>query len=178
MFMEIFITDLNKIINRRDFISAALLKLGQADLKRFQKIKDENRALQFLTGRMLVLEVFGTDFETLETGKVISKKGGYLSLAHSNNFVVLATDDEPVGVDIEKIDEPRDFKAIAKRMKFGACENATDFCKKWTAYEADFKLGREFENPSHRFFEHAGFIICVSSLQKKQSKITIKKPPF
>ncbi|MBR2299831.1 MAG: hypothetical protein IJ870_04575 [Alphaproteobacteria bacterium] len=172
--MEIFITDLNKIINRRDFISAALLKLGHDDLKRFQKIKDEMHALQFLVGRMLVFEVFGGDFETLETGKVISKKA-YLSLAHSNNFVVLATDEEPVGVDIEKIDEQRDFKAVARRMKFENCENATDFCKKWTAYEADFKLGNEFENPFHRFFEYKGFIICISSLKNMQCNITLRQ---
>jgi len=164
--MQIFITDLKKIINRRDFVCKQLPKLSDVDLERFKNIKDELRALQFLVGRALILEHFGSDFETLKSGKVISK-GGYLSLAHSGNFVVLATDDEPIGVDIEKINQKRDFQKIAARMKLGACKDEKEFCKKWTAYEADFKLGLEHKNPSHQFIEHDGFMICIASLHSK-----------
>ena len=171
--MKVFITDLKKIINRQAFISAHLSDIMPADYQRSQNIKDENRLLQFLAGRILILENFGTDFETQSNGKIISNKG-YLSLAHSNNFVVLATDDEPIGVDIERIDNKRNFQKIALRMKFGKCNTVEDFYKKWTAYEADFKLNPNNKKTSHRFFVHDGFMICISSLRKKEINIKLQ----
>ncbi len=172
--MQIFITDLKKIINRQDFISVCSQRLCKNDFKRFQRITNEHRALQFLVGRMLISEQFGTDFEILPTGKIVSSKG-YLSLAHSNRFVVLATDDNPIGIDIEKTDETRDFQKMASRMNFGTCQTPKDFYKKWTAYEADFKLGLEFKNPKHQFIEHEEFIICISSLTSKTAEIIERK---
>jgi len=171
--MKLFITDLKKIINRQAFVCKHLSELNAADLARFENIKDEDRALQFLAGRVLILENFGTDFQTLPNEKIISTKG-YLSLSHSGDFVALATDDEPVGVDVEKIEQTRDFQKIAQRMKFGNCADSKEFCTKWTAYEADFKLGREFKNPHRRFIEHDGFMICISSLREKEINLKVK----
>ena len=107
--------------------------------------------------------------------EIVSKKG-FLCLAHSKNFVVLATDDEPVGVDIEKIDHTRPFEMIAKRKNFGVCKSAQDFYKKWTAYEADFKLSQQSPNPSHQFIEYHGFLICLSSSKEKAFQIIEKCP--
>lgn len=167
--MKIFITDLKKIINRRDFISAHLSDIMPADYQRSQNIKDENRLLQFLAGRLLLEKYLDEEF-TIESGKVIPQKN-FVSLAHSGDYVVLAVDEKPVGIDIEKIDQTRDFQKIAARMRFGVCKTAKDFCKKWTAYEADFKFGRRDKKPLHRFFEHDGFMICVSSLRRKEIKL-------
>ena len=86
----------------------------------------------------------------------------------------MATDNEPIGVDIEKIDQNRDFKKIAARMKFGLCQNVKEFYQKWTAYEADFKLGIKYKNPSHQFIEHDSFMICISSLSQKEITLTEK----
>lgn len=172
--MKLFIANLNQIINRQAFILAKTPELKSQDSLRLQKIKDENRLLQFLVGRLLLKEYLHNDFFCFENGKVVSDKL-FVSLAHSYHFVVLATDDHPIGVDIEKIDETRDFQKIALRMKFGSCQTAKDFCKKWTAYEADFKLGAKNAHPKHQFIEHDDFIICVSSLTRKTAELIEKK---
>ena len=171
--MKLFIANLNQIINRRDFISAQIPELNLSDSKRAKKIKNEQRLLQFLVGRLLLLEYLHTDFQTLESGKVVADNI-FVSLAHSDYFVVLAIDDKPIGVDIEKIDETRDFKKIANRLKFKNCQTAQDFTKSFTAYEADFKLGKEHNHPKHQFFERDGFIICVSSLTRKKIELIEK----
>ncbi len=174
--MKLFIANLNQIINRQAFILAQTPELKSQDSLRSQKIKDENRLLQFLVGRLLLKKYLDNDFFSFESGKVVSDKL-FVSLAHSHHFVVLAADDHPIGVDIEKIDESRDFQKIAMRMKFGTCQTAKDFCKKWTAYEADFKLGSKNTHPKHQFIERDDFMICISSLTRKTAEIVTHQLP-
>jgi len=170
--MKIFITDIKQIINRQNFVSAQILKLSEKDKARFDNIKCAKRALQFLIGRLLISEHLGQDFKTLPSGKVVSSKS-YLSIAHSGDFVVLSISEEPVGVDIEKINSNRDFQKIAQRLEFNNVETAEDFYRAFTAYEADFKLGSKVQNLTHCFFKCQDFLICVSAAQKALQNIEI-----
>lgn len=168
--MKLFITDLKKIIKRRDILFNAEKKLKQNDKIRFASFGAPNRALQFLTARMLIEKFVSPDYETLQSGKIVLKKG-FVSIAHSKNFVVVASSDTPVGVDIEKITEKKDFEKIAARMQFKNCHTPYDFFKNWTAYEADFKCDVPKKRKTHLFIDHQGFLICVSSFRIKNIEI-------
>ena len=89
--------------------------------------------------------------------------------------MILATDDEPIGIDIEKIDQKRNFLKIANRLKFKNCRTVQDFYKYFTAYEAEFKLGKEYQKPYHLFFEREDFMICVATLSKKSIETITQK---
>ena len=149
---------------------SAIQNLQANDKARFDAFLNQGRALQFLTGRMLIEKYISPDYQTLETGKIVLQKG-FVSVAHSKNFVVLAFDDEPIGIDIEKITNRKDFQTIAKRMKFKNCNTPYDFFKSWTAYEADFKCDAPKKRKTHLFIDHQGFLICVSSLGSKPLEI-------
>lgn len=88
-------------------------------------------------------------FRTPE-GKPVLAGGPCFNLSHSGNAVALASEDRPVGIDVEKIEET-DFSAIAERY-FTERERAqiahadfplAEFYRLWTARESALKrLGR------------------------------------
>lgn len=167
--MKLFIADLNQIIKRPDVLLAAQNRLQPNDKNRFESFSNRQRALQFLTARMIIEKFIGSDYQTLQSGK-ISLKDGFVSVSHCQNFVVVALSDEPVGVDIEKITNKKNFQKIAERMHFENCKTPYDFFKSWTAYEADFKCGKQ-NALSHTYIEHKDFLICVSSDTLKNTEI-------
>ena len=68
------------------------------------------------------------------------------SISHSDCWVVVGFSEYEIGVDIEKIQE-RDYKAIAKRMKFDLKEDSlSDFYRCWTIFEAEYKLQQKAKN--------------------------------
>ena len=168
--MKIYITDLTRLI-KHDFTDI-ISKLAQNDLRRLSCITNPHRRLQFLVGRMMIFKYFGHHFIIHNNGKPVSKKENhYFSLAHSNQYVVLAVSNHPVGVDIEKIATNRPFQAIAKRLKFKENLSCDEFYQFFTAYEADFKLGPEFEAPYHQFATYNDFMLCVSSVIQEDFEI-------
>lgn len=68
------------------------------------------------------------------------------SISHCQNYAVVVFNKTLVGIDIEEI-APRDFSAIAKRMKFELKENTLEsFYEAWTFYEAKYKLQKGVKN--------------------------------
>lgn len=160
--MKVFITDLTKIIKTSDFFEAHLLTLGRKDRTRFEKITNPNRKLQFLAGRLLIKNADVQNVCQTVSGKLVASDV-FLSLSHSKNYVMLATDVCPVGIDIEEINPNRDFQKIANRLRFKKPIDALDFYQMFTQFEADFKLGKEHPHPFHRFFVFHGFVVCLAS---------------
>ncbi len=176
--MEVFITDLSKIIKRANQFKAHIFRLSDQDQKRYFKITDKNRAFQFLIGRLLISQHIRQNVETLDTGKVVAKNC-FLSLSHSQNYVVLAVDSKPVGIDIEDISKTRDFEKIAQRLKINPCSNAVDFYREFTRYEADFKLDLGAQKKDYRFYLYHNFIICLATLYPFSSEISFyESVPF
>lgn len=71
----------------------------------------------------------------------------FVSISHSGDMVAVCTSDKPVGIDIEKIDNTRDFVKIAKRYFFGKekeyfeqSPTADTFYEIWTKKEAYTKI--------------------------------------
>lgn len=74
----------------------------------------------------------------------------FVSISHSGNMVVVCKSENPVGIDIEKIDYDRDIKKVAERFYHGKelelfHENPTAdvFFEIWTKKEAYSKIGGE-----------------------------------
>jgi len=160
--MKVFITDLAKIIKTSDFFEAHLLTLDRKDRDRFEKITNQNRKLQFLAGRVLIKNADVQNVCQTVSGKLVASDV-FLSLSHSQNYVMLATDVCPVGIDVEEINPNRDFQKTANRLRFKKPVDALDFYRMFTQFEADFKLGKEHKTPFHRLFVFHGFAVCLAS---------------
>ena len=71
----------------------------------------------------------------------------FVSISHSGDMVAVCRSENPVGIDIEKIDDTRDFTKIAKRYFFGKekelfeeSPTADTFYEIWTKKEAYTKI--------------------------------------
>ena len=133
------------------------------------------REKEQLLGRKIVLEVaksvYGVEDEIVYEGKRphFKNNGIYFSISHSENLIVVAFDEEPVGIDVEFV-KSRNFKKLAKRYNI-KIETPTDFYKWWTAYEAKYK------NASGKIvktFELLPEYICSISTEKALASFDVK----
>jgi len=85
------------------------------------------------------------------------------SISHSNNIVLAAFNNAPIGVDTEFMKE-RDFKKLLKRYK-QPVEGAKleDFYRFWTTGEAKFKLNNEVKSTFSAIIEENYMCACASS---------------
>jgi 4'-phosphopantetheinyl transferase EntD len=128
--------------------------LTPAEAERADRFKIPDRKRQYLTGHGL-LRLLASQVLNLPADRIgLSAEGRpvfeaspspiWLSLAHSGPFVsAIASDEGPVGVDIEILDQERDWAKLAKGMRWDA-EAASDkrgFLERWTLREAEFKAG-------------------------------------
>lgn len=160
--MKIFIADINEIIKRRDFYESHVKDLSCLDFKRYTDIKNEKRRLQFLTGRFLIKENIKGIFSVKKTGKLVSNQE-FLSLTHTDDTVILAVSKEPVGIDTENILKVRNFESLSKHMGFSLTTDPDTFYRNFTAYEADYKLGKEHLPAHHFYFYHQNLIVCIAT---------------
>ncbi len=131
-------------INSKEF-----LKTHDTDfLRRFSDGREFNsvkRFVQYSIGRYLVKvvakKIYGmADTEiVVENNKPKFKNGEiFFSISHSKEYIAAAFDKSECGLDIEEM-KPRDFEALSDRYNKDF-QNAEDFYKFWTAYEAEIKL--------------------------------------
>lgn len=142
--MKIFIADLTTICNLDDLI----IKLPQSDVEKYKSFKREIRAQQFLMAHY-VKNQFDSEFK-------------YTSIAHKDNFVIVAASNMPIGVDIEDASKNRDFKTMSEFMNFSNVKNADDFYRAFTEYEARYKMPTP-DCGRTRFYTIGNYMICVVS---------------
>ncbi len=161
--MKILISDINKFkINEKSFNENILMKfLSHEELLRLDNIKNVNRKLQFLIGRLTLRVHLGKVFSKKpndinifikENGAILIKEDPqiYASISHSQNLVCVALNDQPLGIDIEYQKEKKDFLKLAKfsfNDNFAKMlslkspkEQKSFFYTEWTKKEAIFKL--------------------------------------
>lgn len=153
--------------------------------EQFCRLQNENDKLLCLAAGMLLSKVFGKEsvrnIKIGEHGKPYLEGGEYFNIAHSGNFVVLAVDSEPVGVDIEKRCE-RKYEGIA-RISFHEKEQAQlrsslnkqkTFYELWTLKESYMKaVGRGFHLPLSSFYFELGNPITLHSEEVGQYRFYI-----
>ena len=121
----------------------ALTPSRKAHIDRMKIEDDRKRSLMatFLLNKLLLSEGIQAEIETCESGKpFINGHNLHVSISHSDQAVVCALSDTPVGIDVEKI------KPVSKKLIEYVCTRA----------EADYVLsGKETvdEIAINRFFE-------------------------
>ena len=141
--MKIFIANIDSISKHSDIYSALLLPVHRARLSEF---KNEKRKLQFILGHLMADK----------------RDEKYTSIAHKDNFVVIATDSkQPVGIDIENTDIKRDFIGLAETLKMRQPKSLDDFYKMFTEFEAAYKMGSK--PICTKFIKHNNYLICITS---------------
>ena len=141
--MNIYITDLTTICNHDDLVN----KLSPQDLLRYKSFKRPLRATQFLVAHAIKNEICG-QFE-------------YVSVAHKDNFVIVAASHTPIGIDIENTSKHRDFNSLGGFMRFSNIKTADDFYRAFTKYEAEYKANTTQLCP--HFYKLKDYMICVVS---------------
>ena len=127
---------------------------NMTDLRRekVSRLKLTSDKLRTVTGEMLVKKHFGND-SIIDVGKFgkpfISNKNGEFSISHSEDMVLVAVSDAPVGADIEKIRKinPSVIRKICNNEEAAYINSGkTDYEKNirlleiWTFKEAYFKF--------------------------------------
>ena len=113
------------------------------------------RLQKFYAWKLLerALSRLGLSIEKLDIRRTDSGKWEcpdcFFSLSHSGNFVVAAVSGEPVGVDVERFEEPRFNSALAKKItteRERGDISPRALAALWTRKEAIFKLsgGKSF----------------------------------
>lgn len=99
------------------------LQWGQRDLEQFKAIKDEQRAIHWLSSRVLLRRMLNTDkfidLQTDEFGKrFLANFDSQLSISHSGDLVAVILSSKKVGIDLQRMDpkiEPLAQKFISKK---------------------------------------------------------------
>ncbi len=148
------------------------MELFYLNINDFNFKADTEHSLQHLAGRH-ILEYAAKNFYNIENTEIeiINKKPKFkysdiqFSISHSKNIAAVCFDKSPVGFDIEQI-KPRDYTAIAKRMKFNLENNSLEaFYTQWTLFEAKYKLQQEAKSVfSMKFLDT--YIISFASCQQ------------
>ena len=125
---------------------------------------------QHNAGRYIV-EYVAKNVLNLENSEIIieNKKPKFkhsdikFSISHSDCWAVVGFSNNEIGIDIEKMQD-RDYKAIAKRMKFELKEDSlNDFYRCWTIFEAEYKLQQKAKSVKTIDFEKE-YKISVASV--------------
>ncbi len=136
---------------------------------------------QFLAKQILLHQnVFDKQIRYLSSGKPVLNDGQYISISHSNNYVVVAVSSQPVGIDIEQ-PHPKLIK-INSRFKHpddefpALTEELVQLQYLWTAKESIYKLagipGLNFKNDI-RLLSFNQFNTSGTALLKNQQKIKL-----
>ena len=135
--MKIFYLDINEYFADMDFLKSF------AD----RKFLSEKKEMQHCYGRFLVktaakefYKIEDTEIEIVNSKPRFKNSELNFSISHSNNIVMAAFDENPIGLDIEFMKE-RNFKEIFERYNYKSKNISKDvFYKFWTEYEAAIKL--------------------------------------
>ena len=110
------------------------------------KLKNETRRMEFTGVRQLRNELMPNHpIVYSRSGKpMINKKGIHISISHSNNSICIGITNNPIGIDIEEINE-RIFKVHRKfthqdESKFYPFDSMEDLTILWTIKECIYKL--------------------------------------
>ncbi len=139
-------------------------KLSGAELLQYGKFSNKNRKLQYLLSHAKVKDVCGENVIVDKNSAPIIKSG-FISIAHKDNWVIVAVSDSPVGVDIENTTINRDFIGESELLNLPKPKNKQDFYKNFVEYEARIKFGADAEKANSYFYEKGDYLICVCSIE-------------
>lgn len=193
--IQCFIMDRSIITDER--LNALRCVLSTEELKRLKQLKTPKRQREFIVGRALIKNVCAKRFKTIPNAiKIGVHHNGapfltqypdcFISLSHSNKYVLMALADTPVGIDIEH-HRKRHFDDLMKRLfsdeipmdwsKKTPDEKETFFYRCWTQKEASFKLKCQSNQRQKIYFEtvlfKVDYTLSISSYNSIKTNINL-----
>ena len=143
--MQVFIANIDSISKNPEKYSELLSLRHQIRLSKFQ---NQTRKLQFILGHLIADNC----------------DDQYTCIAHKDKFVVVASSDKPVGVDIENTSVQRDFVAVSELMNLTPPASLNDFYRSFTESEAIYKLGKTPK--CTKFMQYGEYLICITAMHE------------
>ena len=156
--MKIYMSNIADIKNITDMES----KLSKLDILQYKKISNKTRRLQYLLSRAMVVDICGENIIVDSNGKP-TIKSGFISIAHKDNWVIVAISNTPVGIDIENTDINRDFVGESRLLNLPETTDKQTFYKNFVQYEAEFKFGKNADKAHMYFYNKDNYLIGVCS---------------
>ena len=94
--MKIYMSNIEQIKNITDLEK----QLSESDMKQYKQFSNKTRKLQYLVSHAIVQNVCGESIIVNQNGAP-TIKSGFISIAHKDNWVLVAVADSKVGIDIE-----------------------------------------------------------------------------
>ncbi len=154
--MKIYMSNIKEIKNIADIENA----LPVSDRIRLSKFSNHTHKLQFLLSRAIVKNVTGESVKVDKNGAPIIKSG-FVSIAHKDNFVMVAVSNSNVGIDIENTSIKRDFAGQSELLGLPKTKDKDAFYKNFVKYEAEFKFGNDATKAHKYFYKLGDYLICV-----------------
>lgn len=173
--MKIFYIDTAKYLIDNDFLRT----FGD------RKFLSEEKEKQHCFGRFLVktvaknfFQLENSDIETVNKKPRFKNNKLHFSISHSENIVLAAFDENPIGADIEFMKE-RNFKELFARYNYKG-ENISKelFYKFWTEYEAGIKLQGSPKNKITTKFQENFMLSVVGNFNEEYKVYELTKDGF
>ena len=160
--MKVYMSNIEDIKNMTDLES----KLSKLELIQYNKFTSKKRKLQYLLSHAIVRDICGEN-TVVENGKP-TIKSGFVSIAHKDNWVVVAVSKKRVGIDIENTDVVRDFVKHSELLGLPKTHDKQTFYQNFIEFEARFKFGDGADMANIYFREYGNYLIGICT--KEESK--------
>lgn len=161
--MKIYMSNIEQIKNITDLEK----QLSESDMKQYKQFSNKTRKLQYLVSRAIVQNVCGESIIVNQNGAP-TIKSGFISIAHKDNWVLVAVADSKVGIDIENTTINRDFIGQSELLKFPKTTDKQTFYKNFVRYESEFKYGDNADRANMYFYTKGNYLIGICSSEKQQ----------
>ena len=133
--------------------SLSLLPKKRREYVQHFKVPDDQKrsALAWLLLRYGLKQEYGfrevPDFQRTTSGKPFfpGENMPFFNLSHSGNFVGCALHNREIGLDIQKVTEPREslIRRVCNQEELASAASSQDFCRIWAMKESAVKLTGE-----------------------------------
>jgi len=158
--MKIYMSNIEHIKNIPDLEK----KLSESELLQYNRFTSKNRKLQYLLSHAIVRDVCGENI-VVENGKP-TIKSGFVSIAHKDNWVVVAVSKKQVGIDIENTNVARNFVEQSELLGLPKTKYKKTFYKNFVEFEARFKFGDSADKANTYFYEMDNYLIGICTKEK------------
>ncbi|MCL1908789.1 MAG: hypothetical protein FWG12_05415 [Holophagaceae bacterium] len=164
--MKIFLTD----ISASD-TDTCLALLGEDERIKVATLND-NVKRRFLVSRAFRRRILGPEAVILTDNNgrpYVEGNPVFFSMTHTGDFLVLAVDDNPVGIDAELMKQ-RNFTKLSAWFFGETIPGCEDFYRRWTRFEAGLKLAgmtllsKDVPEPKHLYSKIIGdYMLSIAS---------------
>ncbi len=158
--MKVYMSNIEDIKNLTDLES----KLSKSELIQYNRFTSKKRKLQYLLSHAIVRDICGENI-VVENGKP-TIKSSFVSIAHKDNWVVVAVSKKQVGIDIENTNVVRNFVEQSELLGLPKTKYKKTFYKNFVEFEARFKFGDGADKANTYFYEMDNYLICICTKEK------------